>query len=48
MRRKAEAALGAEGFDLKAFHTVLLDAGPMPLDTLGEKVDAWVAIRLLQ
>lgn len=42
MRQKAEAALGAE-FKLPAFHEVLLSAGPMPLDKLGERVAAWVA-----
>ena len=43
MRRKAETALGP-AFDLKAFHTVILDGGPMPLDSLAEKVEAWTLV----
>ena len=49
MRRKAEAAFKAHGsvpFDLKQFHAVLLDSGPMPLDTLAHEVDEWVALLL--
>ena len=42
MRRGAEAALGA-AFDLKAFHSALLNSGPMPLDALAGAVDRWVA-----
>ena len=41
MRTEAEAELG-EGFDLKAFHSVLLNSGPMPLDTLDSMVKEWV------
>ena len=42
MRRRAEEAL-KEKFDLKAFHSVLLGSGPLPLDTLSSLVDEWVA-----
>jgi len=42
MRRGAEAALGAS-FDLRAFHEVLLGAGPLPLDILAQRVEAWAA-----
>lgn len=45
MRRKAEEALG-EKFNIRQFHTCLLNSGPMPLDTLGDKVDAWIAGKL--
>mmetsp|Transcript_17300 Transcript_17300/g.28927 ORF Transcript_17300/g.28927 Transcript_17300/m.28927 type:complete len:580 (-) Transcript_17300:177-1916(-) len=41
MRRKAEERLG-DGFDLRRFHTCLLEHGPLPLDTLGALVDAWL------
>merc|ERR1712000_546951 len=33
MRRHAESVLG-DSFDIRAFHTCLLDSGPLPLDTL--------------
>merc|ERR1719198_278270 len=42
MRSRAEASLG-ESFNLPAFHQVLLGAGPLPLDILGQSVDAWIA-----
>merc|ERR1711988_1047090 len=42
MRRRAESALGAS-FDLKVFHGVVLDAGPLPLSILSERVDVWIA-----
>ena len=42
MRRKAEAALGPEGFNLKKFHTCVLRHGPLPLDTLDSLVDMWI------
>eukprot|EP00928_Gymnodinium_smaydae_P012386 TRINITY_DN14498_c0_g1_i1.p1 TRINITY_DN14498_c0_g1~~TRINITY_DN14498_c0_g1_i1.p1 ORF type:complete len:617 (+),score=112.26 TRINITY_DN14498_c0_g1_i1:84-1853(+) len=41
-RKRAEEKLGT-AFDIKAFHTVLLGSGPLPLDVLDEKVDAWIA-----
>ena len=47
MRRKAEETLG-EKFDIRRFHTCLLDSGPLPLDTLAEKVDAWAKKELMQ
>jgi len=45
MRRSAESKLGSS-FDLKAFHSLILDTGPLPLDILAERTEAWIA-RLL-
>ena len=42
LREKARAALGAK-FDLKDFHTVVLENGSVPLTELESLVDAWIA-----
>lgn len=42
MRARAEEALGPE-LDIRDFHTVLLRHGPVPMSTLDEFVDAWIA-----
>jgi len=42
LRRRATERLGP-AFDLRRFHDLLLDAGPMPLATLERRMDAWVA-----
>lgn len=42
MRQRAEAALG-DKFDLKAFHGILLNAGPQPLHIVSERVDSWIS-----
>ncbi len=42
LRAEAEAALG-DGFDLRAFHAVVLDPGPRPLARVADDVDAWIA-----
>ena len=42
LRDKAQAALGDE-FDIRAFHTVILENGPVPLNIMEENVDAWIA-----
>jgi uncharacterized protein (DUF885 family) len=42
LRARAETALG-DGFDLKAFHTAILDGGAVPMSVLEAKIDAWIA-----
>lgn len=42
LRRRAEAALG-ERFDVRAFHTAMLDGGHLPLASLEAKIDRWIA-----
>jgi len=42
LRERAKAALGAK-FDIKAFHTVMLENGATPLTTLERLVDEWIA-----
>jgi uncharacterized protein (DUF885 family) len=42
LRGKAEKALGPK-FDIKAFHEVILAAGPLPLDVVETRVDAYIA-----
>lgn len=44
-RHKAETRLG-ENFDLREFHNLVLESAPVPLTTLGELVDNWIAERL--
>jgi uncharacterized protein (DUF885 family) len=41
MRAKAQAALGPK-FDVKAFHSVVLRDGSVPIDVLAAKVDRWI------
>ena len=42
LREKAKAALG-DRFDLKAFHTAVIENGPLPLTVLEQVIDAWIA-----
>jgi uncharacterized protein (DUF885 family) len=42
LREKARAALG-DRFSIKAFHNLVLETGSVPLEVLGQEVDAWLA-----
>ncbi len=42
LREAARATMG-QRFDTRAFHTVVLGGGAIPLDILGERVNAWAA-----
>ncbi|WP_267875248.1 DUF885 family protein [Massilia sp. Dwa41.01b] len=42
LREKAKAELGSK-FSLPAFHDMVLGAGSVPLDVLGQLVDGWIA-----
>ena len=44
LRARAQKELG-EKFDLRAFHDAVLDQGPLPLDLLEAKINAWIAAR---
>jgi len=44
LRQRAERELGPR-FDLRAFHSVVLNDGPLPLVLLQAKVERWIATR---
>ena len=44
LRAKAEAELGPK-FDIREFHTQVLDTGALPLQILEQKIDRWIASR---
>jgi uncharacterized protein (DUF885 family) len=44
LRARAQKELGPK-FDLRAFHDAVLDQGPLPLDVLEGKIDAWIKER---
>ncbi|HTD56503.1 MAG TPA: DUF885 domain-containing protein [Silvibacterium sp.] len=42
LRSKAQAALGPK-FDIKEFHDQVVDSGALPMDSLEQRINAWVA-----
>lgn len=42
LREQAKASMGTR-FDIKGFHDVVLEAGPVPLDLLGDLVEEWAS-----
>jgi uncharacterized protein (DUF885 family) len=42
LRERAQRALGGK-FDIRVFHEAVLDQGPLPLDILEGKINAWIA-----
>ncbi len=42
LRERAQKQLGSN-FDIRAFHDAVLDQGPLPLDLLEAKINAWIA-----
>jgi uncharacterized protein (DUF885 family) len=41
LRTRAQKTLGSR-FDIRAFHDAILDEGPLPLDILDTRIDAWI------
>ena len=41
LRERAKKALGTS-FDIRTFHDAILDEGPLPLDILDARIDAWI------
>ena len=42
LRARAESGFG-ERFDIRDFHSVVLDGGPLPLAVLQARIDRWIA-----
>ncbi len=42
LRAKSQQALG-DRFSLSAFHDQIIDSGALPLDTLEQRIDSWIA-----
>jgi uncharacterized protein (DUF885 family) len=47
LREEAKQKLGAK-FDIRRFHDEALDSGPLPLDVLHARVEAWIAKQAAQ
>lgn len=45
LRDRAQKALGNK-FDIRAFHDEVLDAGALPLDVLGTRIDSWISTQM--
>ncbi|OYQ34515.1 hypothetical protein CHU95_10860 [Niveispirillum lacus] len=42
LRARAEKTLG-QNFDIRQFHALVLNDGPMPMTMLAQRIDAWIA-----
>jgi uncharacterized protein (DUF885 family) len=42
LRERAKQTLGSR-FDIRSFHDAILDEGPLPLDMLDTRINAWIA-----
>ena len=41
LRDRAKKALG-DKFAIRAFHDQVIDSGPLPLDVLNQRLNAWI------
>ncbi|HZV64125.1 MAG TPA: DUF885 domain-containing protein, partial [Telluria sp.] len=42
LKEKAQAALG-DKFDVRRFHSAVIDNGPLPLSVLEQQIERWIA-----